>query len=167
MDGWSRENPIREPPLLRLFPSSSEPLFYSVFRQKQGECFYYVTLVWGISFASVSQCTKHADVCCEPGNKPTVSTRVSLLVCFGTFTFPPKVFNSSDFASSCIIYCVIYSHMFCVDTPCSLFFKQTGTLCGLLSAALCFIHVKRWKVLMWKMGGGELAFSLFIGAVVV
>lgn len=52
MDGWSRESPIREPPLLHLFPSSSEPLFYSVFRQKQGECFYYVTLVCGISVLS-------------------------------------------------------------------------------------------------------------------
>lgn len=157
--------------LLHLFPSSSEPLFYSVFRQKQGECFYYVTLVWGVSVLSPqSASVLNMQTCAvsqqEADPSDCVDQSLLLSVCVGTVTFPPKFLTQapgSDFASSCIIYCVIYSHMFCVDTPRSLFLKQTGTLCyGLLSAARCFIHVKRWKVLMWKMAGGELALSLFI-----
>lgn len=146
--------------------------FYSVFRQKQGECFYYVTLVWGVSVLSPQSASVLNMQTCAVSQQEadaSVSTRVcfSLLVCvLERLHFPPKFLTrapGSDFASSCIIYCVIYSHMFCVDTPRSLFLKQTGTLCyGLLSAARCFIHVKRWKVLMWKMAEGELALSLFI-----
>lgn len=173
MDGWSRGKPNQGAPLLHLFPSSSEPLFYSVFRQKQGECFYYVTLVWGVSVLSPQSASVLNMQTCAVSQQEADPTDcvdqslLSLLVCvLERLHFPPKFLTrapGSDFASSCIIYCVIYSHMFCVDTPRSLFLKQTGTLCyGLLSAALCFIHVERWKVLMWKMAEGELALSLFI-----
>lgn len=173
MDGWSRESPIREPLSFICFLPLLSHFFYSVFRQKQGECFYYVTLVWGVSVLSPQSASVLNMQTCAVSQQEADPTDcvdqslLSLLVCvLERLHFPPKFLTrapGSDFASSCIIYCVIYSHMFCVDTPRSLFLKQTGTLCyGLLSAALCFIHVERWKVLMWKMAEGELALSLFI-----